>query len=325
MSMQGTGAGWDSCLYRAFIVCGLAAVIAAVVVSVMLTPDSSQIPVQVGVGGMALFMALLVGYWAYQIIYKGYGSPKVVDDGKPADVHDLSVLGSWSTLFGAMVTHGGNPEELKAMEKQGRSSLGIWFGWSAVIALGPLILMIPYLLGWMHWSYIRYGVIAYLGLVVMMILFTGPLLRRASQANEAIYLAPLGLKQTALPQIGLIPGVDGPRPAVRGASVIEGVRFGRPVRIELNRWQVSTLIQARSKGFVIHSRAGKLEAAQGAPQAVTHALAGLRKAKRWATLEMRGEPTGIRAARNGRGLNMWLYDLWLIERILGEMENERKT
>ncbi|HEY2980451.1 MAG TPA: hypothetical protein VGJ22_04675, partial [Anaerolineales bacterium] len=261
--MQGTGAGWDSCLYRVFIVGGLAGVVAAVVLSVMLTPDDSQIPVQVGVGGMALFMALLVGYWAYQIIHKGYGSPKVVDAGKPADVDDLSVLGSWSTLFGAMAIHGGNPEELKAMEKQGRSSLAIWFGWSAVIALGPIILMIPYLLGWMDWSVIRYGVAIYLGLVVLMILFTGPLLQRASQANEAIYLAPLGLKQTALPEVGLIPGLDGPRPTVRGASVIEGTRFGRPVRIELDGWQVSTLVQARAKAFVIHSRAGKLEAAEG--------------------------------------------------------------
>ena len=48
-------------------------------------------------------------------------------------------------------------------------------------------------LGWMDWSVIRYGVAGYIGLVILMILFTGPLVRRAAESNEAIYLAPLGL------------------------------------------------------------------------------------------------------------------------------------
>ena len=313
--MPGTGAGWDSCLYRIFVVGGLLAVVAGTIVAAMLTPDDSQIPVQVGVGSVSLFMALLVGYWAYQIMFKGYGSPKVVAGGEKLDIDDASVLASWNTLFAAMTIHGGNPEELKEMEKQGRSSLVVWYGWSAVIALGPIILMIPYLLGWLDWSVIRYGVIVYIGLVLLMLAFTGRLMGRAVEANEAIYLEPLGLKQTGLPTVGLIPGVDGPRPKVQGASVMEGTRFGRAVHIEADGWRVTTFVQARSRPFVIRSSAGKLQAEQPSG-AVADALKDLRKAKRWAGLEVKGGPDGITATRAGRGVHMWLYDLWLIERIL---------
>jgi hypothetical protein len=222
-----------------------------------------------------------------------------------------------------MTIHGGDPEQLKAMEKQGRSSLAVWYGWSAVIALGPIILMIPYLLGWLDWSVIRFGVVVYLGLVLLMYAFTGKLVDRAVEANEAIYLEPLGLKQTGLPTVGLIPGVDGPRPKVEGASVMEGTRFGRAVRVELDGWRVTTSVQARSRAFVIHSNAGKLQADK-AGSAAAEALKDLRKAKRWAGLEVKGGADGITATRTSRGVNMWLYDLWLIERIL-RADNRAQT
>jgi hypothetical protein len=321
MAMKGTGAGWDSCLYRIFIVGGILTVIAGVVIAVIVTPDDSQIPVQIGVGGMALFMALVIGYWAYQIMVKGYGSPKAVDPGLSTDVNDLTVLQSWNSLFAAMTIHGGDPEKMKEMEKQGRSSLATWYGWAAVIGLGPIILMIPFAFGWRDWSFIRYGVMVYLGLVVLMILFTGPLMRRATQASQAIYLSPLGLELTELPEVGLIPGVDGPRPKVQGASVLEGERFGRRVRIEMDGWRVTTFVQARTPAFVIRGGDGKLHVEHDAPTAVSNTLKGLRKAKRWVGLEMNGGPQGVEAVRSGRGDNMWLYDLWLIERILRESES----
>ena len=314
--MPGTGAGWDSCLYRIFIVGGLAAVVGATLISVALTPDDSYLPLYVGIGSVSVFMVSLVAYWAYQIFFKGYGSPKVVEGEKVA-IDDPAVLSSWNTLFTAMTTEGGDPAELKQMEQQGRSSLMLWYGWSALIALGPIVLMVPYLLGWMEWSIIRIGVAAYIGLVIMMIIFTARIAGGAVQASEAIYLAPLGLRITGLPQVGLRVDSDGARHTVKGASVVEGERFGRPVRIELDGWHSVTAIQAKSPEFHVKSRDGKLESVQGAPS-VDRALSALRKAKRWAGLEVRGDGQRIVATRRTRGVNMWLYDLWLIERVLRE-------
>jgi hypothetical protein len=185
--------------------------------------------------------------------------------------------------------------------------------------------MLPYIFGLVEWGTIRYGVYAYLGLVVLMAAATPFFMRRSVEANQAIYLAPLGLTQTALPEVGLIPSTDGPRPAVRGASVIEGKRFGRAVRIELDLLQVTTMVRAKIKPFTIRSQQGDLVTETNTPPAVVEALKSLRKAKRWQGLEMHGDVDGIVAVRPKRGVNMWLYDLWLIERILKEMQEQSKS
>jgi hypothetical protein len=58
---------------------------------------------------------------------------------------------------------------------------------------------------------------------------------------------------------------------------------------------------------------------RGAP-AVKRALIGLRKARRCEGLQVLGDAQGVTATRPEKGKNMRLYDLWLIERILGEMD-----
>ncbi|MFC2046248.1 hypothetical protein ACFLTC_01850, partial [Chloroflexota bacterium] len=101
-----------------------------------------------------------------------------------------------------------------------------------------------------------------------------------------------------------------------GAAVVEGIRHGRRVRIDTIGKYSRTLVQAAMPPFTIRSQDGKLHAATGAPTAVTDALKGLRKAKRWRGIEVAGGPDGIGVERQSRGHNMWLYDLWLIERVL---------
>jgi hypothetical protein len=104
--MPGTGAGWDSCLYRIFLVGGILTVIGGVVFAVITQPDNSQLPLYIGVGGMAIFMVLMVGYWIVQIVFLGYGSMKAPDLTQTKNVNDLSILQNWDTLFTAMVTEG---------------------------------------------------------------------------------------------------------------------------------------------------------------------------------------------------------------------------
>ncbi len=60
---------------------------------------------------------------------------------------------------------------------------------------------------------------------------------------------------------------------------------------------------------------------EGALRAVTEALKGLRKAKRWRGIKVTGGSEGIGIEREPPGQNMWLYDLWLIERLLESIEN----
>jgi len=317
--MKGTGAGWDSCLYRIFIVGGFLFVIASTVITAVLSPDDGQMALYVGIGSVSIFMVLVVGYWVVQIVFLGYGSMKLADLSHKRDINDLSVLGNWNTLFAAMVTEGGDPESMKEAARKGNSSLVIWFLWAAVVALFPILLMVPYAFGLLDWSYIRYGVIFYLGVVVFMGFLSFFLGGRATKAGEEVILAPLGLKLTGLPDVV----ATGTGPGVRGATVMEGTRFGRAGRITVEMGRVTTHVEYPVPGFVVKSRAGDLEVESGAPAAVDQALQKLRKAKRWESLEISGDKTGITATRNRKGQNMWLYDLWLIERIVHEIEKGR--
>jgi len=317
--MKGTGAGWDSCLYRVFIVGGFLFVIASTVITAILTPDDGTMALYVGIGSVAVFMVLIIGYWVVQIVFLGYGSMQAPDLSQKRNVTDLSVLASWNTLFNAMVIEDGDPESMQKAVRKGNSSLIIWFLWSAVIGLFPILLMVPYAFGLLEWSYIRYGVIFYIGVVIVMCFITFFLGGRAAEAGEEVMLAPLGLKLTGLPNI--VP--TGTGVGVRGATVMDGIRFGRTIRITISLGQVTTQVLYASPAFSIKNRVGDLEAASGAPGPVQDALKPLRKAKRWESLEIEGGKDGITATRNRKGQNMWLYDLWLIERIINEIETQR--
>ena len=319
--MKGTGTGWDSCLYRIFIVGGLFVVIAGTVFTALTQPDNSQLPLYFGIRSVSIFMVLVVGYWVVQIVFLGYGGLKAPDLTEEVDKNDLSILQDWNTLFAAMVTEGGDPESMKQATRKGNSSLVIWFMWAAVIALFPILLMLPYAFGLLEWSYIRYGVMFYLGMVVLMSFLSFYLGGRATQAGEEVLLAPLGLKLSELPELM----IAGAGPQVRGRSVMEGTRFGRAVQIAIEIGGVSTRVQYPAPNFVIKSKNGDLEAQNGAPQPVLSALQKLRKAKRWESLEIRGDRNDIVATRGSRGQNMWLYDLWLIERIVREFEEARRV
>ena len=61
-------------------------------------------------------------------------------------------------------------------------------------------------------------------------------------------------------------------------------------------------------------------AVEGAPQFVTRALQGLRTAKRWRGIKVVGDAEGVTIERESKGQNMWLYDLWLAERLLTELD-----
>ena len=70
----------------------------------------------------------------------------------------------------------------------------------------------------------------------------------------------------------------------------------------------------------MQSKDGKLVPDKGAPETVVKALRSLRKAKRWRGVAVYAGPAGIGVQRQSRGTNMWLYDLWLAEYLLDEIE-----
>jgi hypothetical protein len=71
--------------------------------------------------------------------------------------------------------------------------------------------------------------------------------------------------------------------------------------------------------FTAQSNEGKLVSNEEAPEAVSRALQRLRKAKRWQGIAVYSGPEGMGIQRQSKGTNMWLYDLWLAEYLLDEI------
>jgi hypothetical protein len=208
---------------------------------------------------------------------------------------------------------------IKQAARKGNSSLIIWFLWTAVIALCPIAMMVPLAFGLLDWSVLRYAVLFYIGIVIFMSFLTFFLGRRSAEAGQEVYFAPLGLKMSEMPDVSLAE----PGPRVRGRTVVSGKRFNREVEIIFGMGSMTTKVFYPSKKFVIKSKDGDLATESSAPQAVHDAVKGLRKAKRWQGLELEADQGGIIGMRNSNRQNMWLYDLWLIERIISEMERDK--
>ena len=76
--MKGTGAGWDSILYRVFIIEGLIGVVAVTIfTSIFMDPQGrTMLPVYVGGGCVTLFLLGILAYWWAQFLFAGYGGAK---------------------------------------------------------------------------------------------------------------------------------------------------------------------------------------------------------------------------------------------------------
>jgi hypothetical protein len=321
--------GWDYLLYKIYIWGGLAALVAYILVSALVFHTDSQPSVKTYAGPVTLYLFGIVAYWWLVFLFKGRRELKALAQEQPQSHPELGTLKSWSTLHQAMALYGGNTDELIKAERAGRLPVLVWYG-------GVNLLMV-WILGclWMGWLGILpsrpnhdvpadpYFPIMIVGIFVwigLMVVGTPFLAGWASKGGEAAYLAPLGLALVESPSVGLyiLGGVlDGGQATIpAGATIMEGSRHGRLVHVETMGEHCYTLVQAELAPFTVHSQEGKLVADEGAPRAVIEALKGMRKAQRWRGIQVTGSTEGVAVERESKGQNMWLYDLWLAERLL---------
>ncbi len=321
--MPGTGAGADSILYRIYIFGGIIVVFAATVGLGQLAPRTFEgmwLPV-VFVPTTLWVIGILV-YWWVQFLFLGYTDPKRLREEAGEEAPEIKALRNWSTLSEAMTVYGGDVDELKRLEKAARRPVLEWFGWSTVLVL--YVLTGPWLTGLGVLTQQRQGYFAAgFGVLAILMLVRTPFLLGASiGAGEYAYLRPLGLAVVERPTIDFRriarTAVEGPWGLVAGgATVVAGTRHDRQVQVAVDGKRNYTVVEAPVPPFTVESREGKLVAGEGAPKAVKESLKELRKAKRWLGMELQAGPEGIVVERSAtRRQDMWLYDLWLAERLL---------
>jgi hypothetical protein len=309
--MKGTGAGWDSLIYRGYIVGGLLGIVAiAVATAVLFDPQGrTMLPVYTGGGCATIYLLGFLAYWWAQFLFAGYGDMRHIPEGEGGGAPGISALRSWTTLFEAMALWGGNPEALLAERRRTRQPMLEWFAWATALALFPLVGVWLYLFGVLSQetflTYIRPAIVILAVLMLVRTYFLLGSVRRDDQ--EAIY-TPLNLSQ-----------VDEPQPDA-ALKVLEGVRHGRPVRITVNGSHCITQVSGSVPEFEVQALGGKFVLAEDLPEQVYAALKSLRKAKRWVGVKLVGTAEGMAVERRARGVNLWLYDLWLAERLLEQSQ-----
>ncbi len=327
--MPGTGAGGDSILYRIYIFGGFIVVIAATVGLSSLAPRTFEgmwlpvicIPTTVWIIG-------ILGYWWVQFLFFGYTDPKRLREEAGEEAPEIKALRNWSTLSEAMTVYGGDLEELEKLEKAARRPVLEWYGWSNVLVL--YVLTGPWLTGFGVLTQQRYGYFAagFVVLAILMLVRTPFLLGASIGAGEYAYLRPLGLAVAERPNIDFKriarTAFEGPWGLVTGtATVMSGARHDRQVQVVVDGKRNYTMVEATVPPFTVESEEGKLVAGEGAPEAVKESVKELRKAKRWLGMKLRAGPEGIVVERTAsRRQDMWLYDLWLAERLLEALEED---
>ena len=305
--MKGTGAGWDSILYRVFIVGGLSGIVAVTIGTVIFfdPQGATMLPLYTGGGCATLFLLGILAYWWWQLLIADYGVGKTELDEAGAGLPEIAALKSWTRLFEAMVVWGGIPALLEADRRRVRRALLEWFGWATVATLYPIVNVWLYLFGVLtQETFLLLVKPGYIALIVLVMARTYFLLRGSNRSDEEAIYAPLGLHL-----IGAAASRSGPK-------ILEGQRHGRTVRIEAQGRHSLTRVSGSIPAFRVESRGGKFLLPEDLPAQAHAALKDLRKAKRWVGVKLEGGPQGVAVARDARGMNLWLYDLWLAERIL---------
>jgi hypothetical protein len=314
--------GLDYKLYKVYIWGGLPLVVIYIVVSVLVFNATSlpgpQAFLVIG-GPMLLWFAGILLYWWWVFLFKGNKELEDLIQVQGESFPGIKSLESWNTLHQAMAIFGGSADELRRNAKRANRPVIVWYGslnLGAIWIYGYITLGALEILPAEWFKFMVYGVFVWIGL---MLLGTPFLFTWGSKTAEKAYLAPLGLAITKVPglkpdMIGLIGGGQNLIPD--GPAIVEGKRHGRLVHIETIGKYSLTVLQARLPEFRVHSDDGKLVPDKGTPEAVIRTLQGLRKAKRWQGIKVYAGPEGIGIQRQSKGTNMWLYDLWLAEYLL---------
>jgi len=274
-----------------------------------------------------IYVAGILLYWWWVFLFKGNRDLANLGKGQQEGVPAIKALRSWNTLHQAMAVSGGDVREFIRNAKRANRPILVWYG---IMNLGALWVFGPFVLGYLgvvneKASELLGFWLAGMGVWIVLQLFATPILVGwGGKSAEQAHLAPLGLAVARTPTLkpDLIAVISGGQKLIPdGPAIVEGERYGRLVHIETIDKQSLTVLQARAPEFEVQSNDGKLVPNEGAPEAVVKALKSLRKAKRWQGIVVYAGPEGIAVQRRSTGMNMWLYDLWLAEYLLDEIND----
>lgn len=293
-------------MYHNYILGGLAGVVIVTVVTALITDARedylSRLPIFVGGGAVTTFLLRLLAYWWYQILSGNVVGKRLLSATVVYEVPPLSALKSWTSLYQQMVLYGGQREYLERESARTNRKVVEWFAWANLLALFPLVNVWLYLFDLISQEqFLQYVRPAIVVLIVLMLARTYMLLGGGQGDYETQMLEGLGLA-----------GLDGGEAKTKHCE-------GYEVRVERKGSHSTTFPDLGVPNFRVKNVDDKFIGLGKLPEKIRAAL-DLPKAKRWRGVRVEGGRHGIRIERQSRGVNMWLYDLWLAERLAAAVE-----
>jgi hypothetical protein len=304
--------------YKLLLVLGLGFLFAFPIFLVVVLNDSTgyaMIPYmeRIWIPALGLFIASIMAFQWYGLVLAPSSSAV------SAPIDDPVLLTDWNSLFAAMAV-GGDPaqvrRDLRRLQMSSRRGMTIFMAFTTVLALFPVC---GFIFGFMSFTGISplfpvFVVVYVLGAIVAQAVFL--VIGTRGQTSFAQMLAPLGLTVTHSPDIGRAIAAKAGGLTIHDNVVIEGQRFNRPVRIEINGAETLTTVGTPVAAFNVTSGSGQFTVSPGAPDGVVEVLRTLRDPNRWKKMDISGDATAIRVRRRGASTGTeWLTDLWLAERI----------
>lgn len=312
---------WGYTLYKIYIVVGFVGIGAVgVITSILYDPHGLEgITLGASAACVTIYVLGILGYWWWNFLVQGYLQINALAGESLEASPEVKHLRNWRTLSEAMTQYGGDVEEHVKLAKAAQRPIILWF--ALVPNLAVILVFAHFWLG--YFDIIPYGlqtrnyVIAVaIGFVVYGLAVTYYLVGISAEGGEKAYLKPLGLSIVVTSSSSSGTAEVDSNSHIPGATVIAGTRHGRMVQIEASGKHCLTLVSGEAPRFTVHSQNGKLLPSENAPEPVRSSLKSLRKAKRWVGIELSAGRDGIAVERESKGQNMWLYDLWLAERLL---------
>jgi len=319
--MINTQEGRDYGYYKVYVWGGLSAIVIYIFIVTLsgLTQNFRTLMIILNIPITIWFFGILV-YWWWVFLCKGRRRLEDPYENRERERGRLSALKSWSTLFDSMLENGENREKIEAYDKASRRPLLIWFGLQNLLCF--------WVMGnfWV-WTLFQdklpknYILTVWTPgvLVICFVLLLSPLfLFRLFGESPFSYLSPMGLWVSETPLNTFFPAeiqYTSGKGIAKGTTTIGGERKGRNIFIETRGKHSFTWVEGKVPPFQINSDSGKLEPGNNSPLEIQDLMKEFPKAKRWKGVTVTGDNNGVQITRNSRGLNMWLYDLWLAEQI----------
>jgi hypothetical protein len=238
------------------------------------------------VGGACaiLYLAAIIGYWFFKLIFRGYGSPDQEKIGDAALPGSFAILKNWRTLFASMA----DPEDTAARGIIAAQKRRVLLSFALTSVMVMILMVGAFFLNWGESGRLVWALVILLP--VWFFAQIGILI--VGRASWDRLMKGLGFRPLADP--------DGTLPFLQTEVVYQGTRKGFPAYVAFGGQGTAVFVEKKDAQFNADAKRW---------------FGNLPRLEVWKDMKLDVSKDGIAIRRPVPGSFLWLYDLWLAENL----------